>query len=89
MNQTTLRLSKVSTGIALSTTLLVLFVLCAVVEVIFPGPQFTHVWISLFTASPIGSLSAWVEGIIANIVLGFIAGCTFACVYNYFVSRKA
>lgn len=75
-------LSARAAGIALAATLVVLFILCAIVQVVAPNLQATHMWISLFTAAPIGSGQAWLEGIIASIVFGFIGGFLFAWVYN-------
>jgi hypothetical protein len=45
-------------------------------------------WLSLFTAAPLGSIAAWFEGIIASLVVGFILGWCFAHCYNWYVSRK-
>ena len=84
-----MHLSKVAAGGALSVTLVVAFVLCAVAQAILPGAQFSHMWLALFTAAPIGSAQAWVEGLIASIVVGFVLGWCFAHCYNWMVGRKA
>lgn len=81
-------LSKVGAGLALSSTLIVAFILCAIAQVLLPGAQFSHMWLSLFTAAPLGSIAAWFEGIIASLVVGFILGWCFAHCYNWYVSRK-
>ncbi len=81
-------LTPVAAGSALSGTLVVAFVLCAIAQVILPGAQFSHMWLALFTAAPTGSVQAWVEGIIASIVVGFILGYCFAHCYNWAVGRK-
>jgi len=69
-------------AIALAGTLIVLFVLCALAELAFPGPRLSHAWLNLFTTAPIGSVRAWLEGLLANLVFGGIAGALFAAIYN-------
>ena len=75
-------------GVALSATLVVAFVLCAIAQVAFPGAQFSHMWLSLFTAAPMGSARSWVEGLIASVVVGFVLGWCFSHCYNWVVNRK-
>jgi hypothetical protein len=77
------RLSIVRTGIALAGTLVVAFVLCAIAQMIVPGTQFSHMWLQLFTAAPLGSMQAWVEGLVASVVVGFVLGYCFAHCYNW------
>ena len=81
-------LSKISAGVALSATLVIAFVLCAAVQVILPGAQFSHMWLALFTAAPLGSFQAWFEGILASAVVGFISGWCFVHCYNWMINRK-
>jgi len=76
------KLSYRATGVALAGTLTALFIICAVAQVIVPDLQLTHMWISLFTAAPIGSATAWIEGLIANIVFGLVGWHLFAWIYN-------
>lgn len=82
-----MHLKPLTTGLALMVTLVVVYVLCAIVQVILPGAQFSHVWLALFTAAPMGGAAMWVEGIIASVVFGFIFGWCFAHCYNWF-SKK-
>jgi hypothetical protein len=82
---TALRPSAVA--IALAVTLVVLFVLCAIAEVILPAAPLSHAWIGLFTTAPVGSARAWVEGIMASTVLGVVGGYIFAVTYNALGSR--
>jgi hypothetical protein len=49
------------TAIALAGTLVVAFMLCAILQAILPAAQFSHMWLQLFTAAPLGSLQAWIE----------------------------
>ena len=81
-------LSYGGTGAALAVTLVIAFILCAVAQMILPGAQFSHMWLALFTAAPVGSAQAWVEGIIASVVVGLVLGHVFAFVYNWMVARR-
>ncbi len=81
--ENTANLSPRRVGIALSGALLVAFVLCAIAQVILPGVQFSHMWLALFTAAPLGSVQAWIEGIIASVIVGFILGLCFGHCYNW------
>ena len=83
------KLSYKATGLALAGTLTSIFVLCAIVQTIAPGLQASHMWVSLFTAAPIGSATAWIEGIIANIVFGLVGGHLFAWIYNTVLAKRA
>lgn len=83
-----MKLGVLATGIALAVTLVVMFVLCALVEIVKPDTQASHMWIALFTTAPVSAAAAWVEGIIWSVVLGFAAGAVFAGTYNA-VARKA
>lgn len=88
MENHTSRLSYSGSAVGLATALVVTFVLCAIAQAIVPGAQFSHMWVSLFTAAPLGSVQAWVEGIISNIVFGLVAGHVFAFAYNWMVARN-
>ncbi len=81
-------LSPIAAGAALSATLVVAFVLCAIALALLPGPQFSHMWLALFTAAPLGSLVAWIEGLIASVVVGFVLGYCFAHCYNWVATRR-
>ena len=85
--ENTPHLSKLSAGVALATTLVVAFLLCALAQVILPSTQFSHMWLALFTAAPLGSAQAWIEGLIASVTIGFILGWCFAHCYNWMVDR--
>jgi len=82
-----MRLSPLVTGLALAKTLVIAYVLCAIAQVVLPSAQFSHMWLQLFSAAPMGSTNMWVEGIIANIAVGFVLGYVFAHSYNW-VSKK-
>lgn len=77
-----MRISGVATGAGVAAALVVAFVLCAIAAAALPSVQATHMWVSLFTSSPIGSVMAWVTGIISSAAGGFVSGWVFAYVYN-------
>ncbi len=83
-----MQLSRTAAGSALAATLVFIFVLCAIVQALVPSVQASHMWLDLFTAAPIGSPTAWIEGIVANAVFGFVGGYFFAWVYNTLASKK-
>lgn len=83
-----MNLSPLRIGIALSGTLVVAFVLCAIAEALLPGAAFSHMWLALFTAAPLGSASAWIEGIVASAVVGFVLGYCFGHCYNWSGKHK-
>ena len=76
------KLSPVAAAAGLSSALLVLFVGCAILQMIAPGLQLSHGWIGLFTSAPLASMQAWVEGIVGSIAFGIVGGATFAYAYN-------
>lgn len=78
-----MNLSPLRSAIALAATLVVAFVLCAIAQVLLPGVQFSHMWLSLFTAAPLGSVQAWIEGLIASVIAGFVLGYCFGHCYNW------
>ena len=82
-----MHLKPLAAGLALAKTLVVAYVLCAIAQVVFPGAQFSHMWLQLFSSAPLGSVQMWFEGIVASVVVGFVLGYVFAHSYNW-VSRK-
>mgnify|MGYP003395268366 CR=1 FL=1 len=84
-----MNLKPLVTGLALAKTLVVAYILCAIAQIILPGVQFSHMWLALFSAAPMGSLQMWLEGIVVSIVLGFVLGYVFAWSYNWVSSKTA
>lgn len=81
-------LSPLATAFGLASALIVLFVVCALVQVVVPGLPATHAWVGLFTAEQTLSVRAWGEGIFYSAVFGALAGSVFVAVYNA-VPRRA
>ena len=75
-------LSPLGSAVALSLALVVLFAVCAVAELIAPGLQVTHAWVSLFTLFPVTSPQAWLEGLFYSVIMGIVAGGIFATAHN-------
>ncbi len=80
-------LSKVGAALALASTLMVMFILCAIAQLVLPGAQFSHMWLQLFTAAPMNTTAMWTEGIVASIAVGLVAGWCFAHCYNWGVTN--
>lgn len=78
------RMNLVASGWALSIALVVLFVLCLLIALVWPTPAFSHAWVQLFTAAPIGSAANLIEGVVASIAAGWVVAGTFVPVYNWF-----
>lgn len=81
-------LVTVRSGFALASTLVVAFILCALAQAFLPGLQFSHMWLQLFTAAPVNSGQAWVEGIFSSAIAGFALGWCFAHCYNWSAKIK-
>jgi hypothetical protein len=83
------RLSPLAAAFGLAAALVVLFVICAVVQMVAPDLPATHAWIGLFTAADAGSVRAWLEGLFYSIVFGAVAGAVFVVGYNTIAGRGA
>ena len=69
-------------GWALSITLVVLFVLCALVATVAPNAPLAHGWLTLFGTAPNGSARNYMEGIVGSIVFGWLTAVLFGVIYN-------
>jgi hypothetical protein len=83
------QINIVALGVATSATLIVLYVLCAVVAMALPDIVLSHAWLTLFTAAPIGSMWGLIEGIIWSIVFGWVIALVLGSVYNWIAGRLA
>lgn len=84
-NQT---LSPTAAAVGLSVALIVLFVVCALAQLVAPGLQASHAWVGLFTTAPVLSLQLWIEGLVFSAVFGGIAGAIFVLAYNAVIARS-
>ena len=67
-------LSPAATAVGFSVALIVLFVVCALAQLVAPGLQASHAWVGLFTTAPVMSLQAWIEGLVFSVVFGALYG---------------
>ncbi len=74
-------------GWGLSAALVVLFVVCLVVALLFPDLPATHAWVGLFSAAPMSSVRVWVDGILFSILFGWITAAVLGVVYNRLIAR--
>ena len=75
-------LNIIALGWGLSAALVVLFVICLAVALIFPDWPAAHGWVGLFSVAPLTSLRVWLDGIIFSIVFGWISAAVLGVVYN-------
>ena len=80
-------LSTLGLAVAAGLALVLLFVLCALVGLVFPGLQATHAWVALFTLAAVTSPQAWLEGIFFSLAFGILAGATVAAFHNAVAAR--
>ena len=72
----------VALGTALSVTLVVVYVGCALVAMALPKAPLAHGWLQLFSTSPVGSLEGLVTGIAGSVVFAWVSAVIFTPVYN-------
>ena len=80
-------LSVFGATVSASLAFIVLFAVCGVAQLLGSGLQVTHMWMSLFTAAPIGSVQAWLEGLFFSLAFGIVTGSIFASVHNAVAAR--
>jgi hypothetical protein len=79
-------LSIVVLGCGISSTLVVLYVLCWLAVLIAPG--LAHGWLALFSTEPPGSVLGLVWGIVWSVIFGWVAACVLGTVYNIVLERR-
>ncbi len=67
---------------AMSAALVVVFVLCAALELVAPNLPFAHDWIDLFTVRPVTSAFGWIEGIVGSVAVAWIFAVVGGIVFN-------
>ena len=77
----------VAVGWALAAALVVLFVICLLVAILFPDLPATHAWVGLFSATPLNSARVWIEGIEFSVLFGWVAAVILGVVYNRMIAR--
>ncbi len=77
----------VAAGLALSITLVILFVICALAANLFPDYRLSHNGLGLFTLAPRGSAQSYVEGIVWSILFAWVIAIIFGLAYNRLAKR--
>jgi hypothetical protein len=80
-------LNIVALGWGFSAALVVLFVICLAVALVFPDWRASHGWIGLFSVAPMTSVRVWIDGIVFSVVFGWVAGIVLGLVYNHLIRR--
>ena len=87
MNTQASPLNIVALGWGLSAALVVLFVICLAVALVFPDWRASHGWIGLFSVAPTTSVRVWIDGIVFSIVFGWVSGVVLGLVYDRLIRR--
>ena len=77
----------VAAGWALSAALIVLFVLCALAGMTFPGMPLAHSWLNLFSTAPLGSARSFFEGTVGSLAFAWVTAVVLGLVYNRLSGR--
>ena len=67
--------------------LVVIFAICLIVALAFPGLPVTHAWVGLFSTAPMTSVRVWMEGIVFSVAFGWIAAAVLGLMYNRLIER--
>ena len=87
MNTQASPLNIVALGWGLSAALVVLFVICLAVALVFPEWRGSHAWVGLFSLAPKTTVRVWIDGIVFSIVFGWVTGVVLGLVYNLLIRR--
>ena len=82
-----LKLDLMAFGWALSSSLIVLLALCEVSQMLLPGSQLAHNWLSLFSIAEVGSLRNLFEGVITSAIFGWITTVVLVTIYTRLITR--
>lgn len=77
----------VATGWALTSALVGLFILCDILANVWPASALAPGWIRLFATEPDNIAHTFVEGVLGNAVVAWIAALLFVPVYNRVAGR--
>lgn len=76
------QLSLRTVGTALSVTLVALYVACFLSVLFLPMLPLSHAWLGLFTAAWPMSVAGLLQGILINVVVGWLAAAVYVATYN-------
>ncbi len=81
------RLDLVATGVALTGTLVGLFVLCDLTTLAWPTAGLAHGWVRLFASAPEDWGHSFAEGVLGSAAGAWVATVLFVPVYNRLARR--
>ncbi|MDI1253852.1 hypothetical protein [Thermomonas sp.] len=77
----------VALGTALSVTLVVIYVVCALAAMALPKAPLAHGWLQLFSTAPVGSLESLATGIAGSLAFAWLSAAIFTPIYNRLVAN--
>ena len=81
-------ISGIATGWALSAVLVILFLICVALAVLWPTSAFGQGWQMVLAALPGGSIAAFIEVVLGAVAIAWLIAIVFAGVYNQLLSRR-
>ena len=85
--QTTSGMNLTATGLALTSALVGLFLVCYILSFVWPTGGLAHGWVDLFVSQPGNVAMTFVEGIVGNAIAAWLAALLFVPVYNKMIGR--
>jgi hypothetical protein len=82
------RMNSVAVGWALSSVLVIFFLICALVAFFWPTSASGQGWIALFSTKPDASIANLGAGVFGSIVAAWFITGVFAGVHNCLLSRS-
>lgn len=76
------KLSAIRLALTGAATLAILFLLCWLGAVAWPGGALSHMFIALFTVTPAASWAALAQGLCGSLFFGGLSGAILALAYN-------
>ena len=81
-------MNGIAAGWALSAVLVVLFLVCVAIALLWPTTAFGQGWQMVLATLPGGSIAAFVEVILGAIAIGWLVAIMFGGIYNQLLSRR-
>ncbi len=80
-------MSGVAAGWALSAVVVILFLICAILALIWPTSALGQGWIAVFATTPAGPIAGLIEGILGSVATAWLVTGVFVGIYNRLLSR--
>jgi len=81
-------MNGVAAGWALSAVLVILFLICVAIALMWPTSALGQGWMWVFAEPPGGSIAAFIEGILGAIAVAWLIAIVFVGVYNQVLPRR-